>query len=123
MQMPSSSFWWPIKLLIVPACGRAKTFAVGNRQLTPEELRDAANPLLASIRESLTKLSGGDTELLFALRRKIAKELMYDERGKPLARVKLKLQQRLKQGGLCKVCSEPLPERGAVLDRLNAMDG
>lgn len=82
-----------------------------------------AAPFLTSIRESLAKLCGENPELLFALRRKIAKELGYDERKKPSHRKKLKREQRVKQGGLCKLCGEELPERGAVLDRLNAMNG
>ncbi len=96
---------------------------MANRQLTPEELLGLASPLLRSVRERLIELSGGDPELLFALRRKLAKELSYDERGKPLARVKLKIQKRFEQGGCCKECRTPLPERGAVLDRLTAMGG
>ena len=51
-----------------------------NRNLTPDEL-ERANELLADIREQLTKLAVGDPLLLFAYRRKIAKELGYDERS------------------------------------------
>jgi hypothetical protein len=42
-----------------------------------------ANDLLALIRHQLDELSQGDRELRFALNRKVAKELIYDERGKP----------------------------------------
>jgi C4-type Zn-finger protein len=33
-----------------------------------------------------------------------------------------KNRKRSEQGGKCPVCGEDLPEAGAVLDRLNAMD-
>ncbi len=60
-----------------------------NRNLTSEELK-LANDLLAAIRRRLTSLAAGDPLLLFAYRRKVVKELGYDERGKPGARAKLK---------------------------------
>lgn len=50
-----------------------------NRNLTPDELK-LANELLAGIRERLIKLAGNDPQLLFAYRRKVSKELSYDER-------------------------------------------
>lgn len=53
-----------------------------NRQLTAEELI-RANALLAEIRARLEALSDGDRELLFAYRRKVFKELTYDERESP----------------------------------------
>lgn len=56
-----------------------------NRTLTPLELAHA-NELLSEIRQRLAALSAGDAELEFALRRKIAKELGYDERSKPMIR-------------------------------------
>jgi ribosomal protein L44E len=64
-----------------------------------------------------------DEQLLFALRRKLAKELGYDERGKPMQRRQLKAVKRTLQGGKCAICSQPLPEKNVVLDRLEAMDG
>ena len=64
---------------------------MANRQLTPEELKHA-NALLDEIRIRLETLSAGDKNLLFAYRRKIFKELTYDERSKPMARRKLKEQ-------------------------------
>ena len=66
-------------------------------------------------------LSGGDENLLWALRRKITKELGYDERGKPGHRTKLKQLKRKEQKNLCALCQKPLPEEGSVLDRLQAM--
>jgi hypothetical protein len=64
------------------------------------------NSLLEEVRQSIQRLSGDDSEPQFAIRRKIAKELSYDERGKPTQRKPL-----------------PLLARGAVLDRQNAMAG
>jgi hypothetical protein len=93
-----------------------------NRQLSSEELI-RANELLAEIRGRLETLSGGDKELLFAYRRKVFKELTYDERDKPTARRKLKDQKWKEQRGLCAICGNPLPEKYTVLDRLNAVDG
>ena len=60
---------------------------------------------------------------MFAYRRKLFKELTYDERGKPMARRKLKDQKWKQQRGICAVCKRELPEKYAVLDRLNASDG
>lgn len=112
---------------------------MANRQLTPEELRGIASPLLMSIRESLIKFSGGDAELLFALRRKVAKELMYDERGKPKAidglpaeitpladfnfdKAQLKLDQLIRSGIEPKIFGieyyEVKCEKGSALKRL-----
>ena len=93
-----------------------------NRQLTSEELAKA-NRLLDTIRAGLDALSGGDRELLFAYRRKIAKQLNYDERSSPMARRALKIIMRERQKGLCAACSTELPETYNVLDRFNAVDG
>ncbi len=93
-----------------------------NRQLNAAELVKA-NELLDVIREALGKLSGGDPELLFAYRRKIAKQLTYDERSSPMARRALKVLMRERQKGLCAGCSGPLPPTYNVLDRFDAIDG
>ncbi|WP_339755005.1 hypothetical protein [uncultured Marinobacter sp.] len=95
---------------------------MANRNLTTEELAEA-NELLNEIRSRLQELAGDDSELLFAYRRKIYKELTYDERGKPGARRKLKEQKRVEQNNLCPLCEEPLPLKYAVLDRYNAAKG
>ena len=94
------------------------------RKLNEQELR-MANSLLEEVRHSIERLSGNDLDLRFAIRRKIAKELSYDERGKPTQRKKLKLRMLRLQNGLCARCAKPLPllARGAVLDRQNAMAG
>jgi hypothetical protein len=93
-----------------------------NRRLTAEEMRKA-HKLLDEIRAKLERLSAGDRELLFAYRRKIYKHLTYDERSSPMARRKVKAQKRAEQEGLCAICRKPLPEKYAVLDRFNAVDG
>ena len=93
-----------------------------NRRLSDDELA-MANELLALIRGRLRELSGSDEHLLWALRRKLFKELTYDERGKPMHRRRLKTLKRVEQNGLCAVCGKDLPEKYVVLDRLEAMRG
>lgn len=95
---------------------------MANRRLSAQEL-EHANELLAEIRMKLEALSNGDNDLLFAYRRKIFKELTYDERSKPAVRRKLKREKWEEQGGLCAICGKELPEKYAVLDRTNAADG
>lgn len=68
-------------------------------------------------------MSGGNKELLFACRRKVYRELMHDERSKPIARRRLKQLKMKEQEGLCPLCNESLPGRGAALDRARAVDG
>jgi hypothetical protein len=94
------------------------------RKLSTEELEESKN-LLAQVRESLRTLSAGDSELLFAYRRKLAKELQYDERSKPAQRKSLKRRKLIAQEGKCAICGTSLPPAalGAILDRLNAMAG
>ena len=93
-----------------------------NRRLTQGEL-DLANIMLEHIREQLSALAGGDPDLLFALRRKVAKELVYDERSKPMVRRALKQRMRRLQDGKCRLCEQPLPQRYCVLDRFDAAAG
>ncbi len=95
---------------------------MANPRLTPDQL-DLARALLDEVRARLADLSGGDKELLFAYRRKVYKELMHDERSKPMVRRRLKQLKMTEQEGLCPLCNQPLPERGAVLDRTRAVDG
>ncbi len=98
---------------------------MANRTLTSEELKTLFSPLLAEIRGKLRNLSNGNVELLFALRRKLAKELSYDERGKPMQRKLLKAAKYAEQSGKCANCGGKLEEMGknAVLDRKEAMLG
>jgi hypothetical protein len=93
-----------------------------NRNLNAEQLA-MANELLTEIRKRLGDLSGSDLELLFAYRRKIAKELTYDERGKPNARNKLKALKWGLQGRRCAHCGEEMPLKYSELDRKVALAG
>jgi hypothetical protein len=93
-----------------------------NRRLSSEELV-RATALLESIRERLRELAGEDGELLFAYRRKVYKELIYDERNKPMVRRRLKALKREEQGGICPLCKKPLPATYCVLDRFVAAAG
>jgi hypothetical protein len=93
-----------------------------NRNLTPDELKHA-NQLLVEIRDRLTTLAAGDPLLLFAYRRKIAKELGYDERGKPGVRKLLKALKWGQQNRKCAHCGEEMPLKNAELDRKSAAGG
>jgi RNase P subunit RPR2 len=93
-----------------------------NRRLSPDELKQV-NALLDETRAKLDQLAAGDRDLLFAFRRKVYKELIYDERDKPMVRRKLKALMRKRQGGICPECNEPLPTSYSVLDRFSAVDG
>ncbi|MGH9711026.1 MAG: hypothetical protein ACRD37_10825 [Candidatus Acidiferrales bacterium] len=93
-----------------------------NRNLNPEELK-RANELLTYIRTRLIELANGDPLLLFAYRRKIFKELGYDERGKPGDRRELKALKWGQQTGKCAHCGKDLPLRYSELDRKEAAPG
>jgi len=90
-----------------------------NRNLDRDELK-RSNELLADIRKRLVELTACDSLLLFAYRRKVMKELGYDERGKPMARRKLKALKWEEQGGRCAHCNEDLQLTYSELDRKNA---
>lgn len=94
-----------------------------NRQLTPQELSELFAPLIEDVRNRLITLSGGDDALHFALRRKLSKELSYDERGTPSERNKLKAFKRGAQGNKCAQYRRELPEEDVILDRIEAMRG
>ncbi len=91
-------------------------------RLTPEQA-DAANSLLMEIQERLERMSGGNVELLFSLRRRIFIRLSYAERGPPAQRKKLKELKWKEQRGKCAIGGEDLPIRGAELDRKDAVLG
>ena len=93
-----------------------------NRNLSADELK-LANDLLKEIRERLTTLAAGDPLLHFAYRRKVVKELGYDERDKPGVRAKLKALKWGQQNGKCALCGDELPLKYSELDRRNAVDG
>jgi hypothetical protein len=96
---------------------------VPNRQLTAQEREDLFAPLMAEVRLRLVDLSSGDADLLWAIRRKLAKELTYIERSKPAQRKALKRRKVREQGGVCPECNATLPESNNVLDRSQAMAG
>jgi hypothetical protein len=79
---------------------------MSNPQLTPEQRTSLFTPLFCRTKEELERLSGGDARLLWALRRKLAKELTYLERSTPAARTKLKMKKWIEQRGICPVCSQ-----------------
>jgi hypothetical protein len=83
----------------------------------------SANDLLKDVQERLKKLSGGDTRLLFSLRRRIYVRLSYDERSTPAARKKLKERKWKEQHGKCAIGGEDLPISGAELDRRDPIAG
>jgi hypothetical protein len=93
-----------------------------NRNLTSDELKNA-NDLLVEIRNRLVTLAGGDPLLLFAYRRKVVKELSYDERSKPGVRAKLKAMKWGLQNGRCAECGGEMRLKYSELDRRNASDG
>ena len=93
-----------------------------NRKLKAEELAEA-NQLLETVRARLVELAAGDPGLLFAFRRKVYKELIYDERDKPMVRRRLKTIKRREQGGICPLCKNTLPDKYCVLDRFVAAAG
>ncbi|WP_294339450.1 hypothetical protein [uncultured Sphingomonas sp.] len=79
-----------------------------NPRLSADRLA-IANALLDDIRHRLRDLTARDEGCHWALRRKVAKESMHDQRGKPMHRRRPKAQKRDEQGGLCPVCKMPLP--------------
>ncbi len=94
------------------------------RKLSNQELAHA-KALLERTRAALMELAGDDGQKLFAYRRKLWKELVYDERLKPSQRAALRRRKVAEQQGLCPICKTPLPPKGfdAILDRLDAMIG
>jgi len=93
-----------------------------NPQLNKSQLQQAQK-LLNKVRSEINVLANNDPNLIFAFRRKIRKELMYDERSKPVQRKKLKDLMRKKQKGICPLCGKELPSKYAVLDRFEAIKG
>ncbi len=88
-----------------------------------DEDRAKTVEILDEVRRRIATAAGNDQELVFQMRRYVAKRLEFDERGTPTQRRKLKELKRKFQRGLCYDCAQPLPERGAELHRLRAMDG
>jgi hypothetical protein len=95
---------------------------MANRRLKSKELVKA-NAIVGEILDRLRTLACGDNDLFFAYRRKVYKELIYDERGKPMFRRRLKALKRDEQDGVCPLCKIALPEKYCVLDRFVAAAG
>lgn len=96
---------------------------MANPQLSNKQLETLFQPFLERIKKELEQLSDGDKKLLWALRRKLTKELGYLERGNPADRNKLKKKKMIEQEGICPICHEPLPEKYTELDRFDAFQG
>jgi hypothetical protein len=94
-----------------------------NRQLTPDEIARLFTPLIEKVRSQLLHLARDDKDLHWALRRKLAKELIYDERSTPNERRRLKRLKRKEQENRCAICQRELPPSYNVLDRFEAMKG
>jgi hypothetical protein len=88
-----------------------------------DEDREKAIALLQEVRARIDAVAAGDEAVRFQMRRYVAKRLEFDERGTPTQRRKLKDQKFKFQRGLCYECALPLPQRGAELHRLRAIDG
>jgi hypothetical protein len=61
--------------------------------------------------------------LLWALRRKLAKELTYLERSTPMKRRILKAVMWAKQKGRCALCRKEMPLKNSELDRIDTILG
>jgi hypothetical protein len=96
---------------------------MANPQLTKEQREQLFAPLFECIKGELHRLSDGDARLMWALRRKLAKELVYIERGTPAARNKLKALMWEKQRGNCALCNKQMLQKNSELDRSEAFLG
>lgn len=94
---------------------------MANYRLNTDELA-TARELLNDIRQQLTALANGSDDLLFAFRRKIYKELSYDERLSPAKRKRLKKRKWHAQDGDCPLCGNKLKKYTGELDRFKAKD-
>jgi hypothetical protein len=100
----------------------AKEHQMPSRRLTSEEAQKA-EVLLKEVLAKLAELAAGDSQLLFALRRRLFTRLSYAERGDPRHRKKLKDLKWKEQRGICALCPAELPITGAELDRLDPVLG
>ena len=78
---------------------RLPDYVMATRKLTKNEIEQLFQPLYECVSRRLGELVQGDSELLFALRRKLAKSLIYDERGTPMHRRRIKTLKREEQQG------------------------
>jgi len=96
---------------------------MANPRLTETQRDQLFAPLFKLVQAELDRLSQGDPEVQWALRRKLAKELTYLERSTPAARTKLKASKWQEQKGLCALCQKVMPQKGCELDRTEAFLG
>lgn len=94
-----------------------------NPQLTDDQRKALFRPLFELVRKELDRLSNGDPRVLWALRRKLTKELGYLERGTPALRKALKAEKWKSQRGRCAFCRKSLPMKNSELDRIEAFLG
>src|SRR5262245_58151189 len=80
-------------------------------------------PLLKRVLADLVRVSQGDAHLLWALRRKLAKELTYLERSTPTKRKVLKALVWATQKRKCAICKKELPLKNSELDRKDTVLG
>jgi len=96
---------------------------MANPLLTEAQRKELYAPLFQRVVEDLKRTAGGDPKVMWAMRRKLAKELVYLERGTPMLRRKLQIQKMKEQQRRCAICGKALPERNAELDRFDAYLG
>lgn len=92
-------------------------------RLTDKQREELFAPLFKRVVADLAQLSNGDSDVLWALRRKLAKELVYLERGTPMQRKLLKTMMWAKQNRTCAICNKDLPLKNSELDRLDTVLG
>jgi hypothetical protein len=86
-------------------------------RLTDDQRAKLFAPLFKRVVADLQRVSGGNSNLLWALRRKLAKELTYLERSTPMERRLLKVLMWAKQDRKCAICKKRLELKNSELDR------
>lgn len=94
-----------------------------NPRLTDSQRKELFAPLFELIKSELKRLSDGDEKVLWALRRKLTKELGYLERGTPAERNSLKKRMFQLQEAKCPLCFNPMELKNSELDRFEAFLG
>jgi len=77
-------------------------------RLTDKQREELFAPLFKRVVADLAQLANGDSDVLWALRRKLAKELMYLERGTPMQRKLLKTMMWARQNRMCAILQQGL---------------
>ncbi|MBI2750518.1 MAG: hypothetical protein HYX43_14675 [Burkholderiales bacterium] len=92
-------------------------------RLTEEQRARLFAPLFKRVIADLQRISRGDSHLLWALRRKLAKQLTYLERSTPTKRKILKALMWGKQKGKCAICKKDMALKNSELDRKDTVLG